>query len=131
MKRLEQKQDGLKDSIKNAITIGLEEIKGRVSSISLTDIVDQIPVNFRADLERELQGASDRAVGYLATKFRELPAGTINISEEIRDALLDHVDEAVSQAAKRFARHPFGVDDQAVEYLAKRIAYHLHYHRPW
>lgn len=67
--RLSGRQDKFEDSVRQSITVGLQDIKNRLTQISVKEIMAQVPEDFRKDIEAEfyksLKDAVERMNGRL------------------------------------------------------------------
>jgi hypothetical protein len=122
--RIEQKQEGLKDSIKNTITIGLEDIRQRLVAIKVTDLIEQIPDKFRNDLETELMSASERLTKSLIEKLRELPDDFLTKNQAAQDVIVQQVEKALTRVLRDKVDW-FYPDSRVLDYMPKRIASEL------
>jgi hypothetical protein len=60
------------------ITEGLQDIRGRLECITVTEIIGQIPEGFRADLQRQLMEAARQTVLDLTERLNTIPFEEIN-----------------------------------------------------
>ena len=71
LSRLRDQQKGLKDSINNSITEGLQDIRDRLSQTSIKEIIAQVPDTFREELAVEFETTLRRSVERLAEQLKD------------------------------------------------------------
>lgn len=131
IERIEKKQEGLKDSVRNMISVGLEDIKNRIGEISVSELIEQIPQKFRQDLEGELTETADRVMRNLGERIKSLPDHKLTISDDLRDELSHKLERAIREMVSNLVdRHYHLHEREYIHYLAKAIAYELSNHPP-
>jgi low affinity Fe/Cu permease len=127
--RLAKQQKGLADSqaafrqsVKDSITLGLDDINERLTSVTLTEIADQIPPNFKAELQRNLIDVSKQVAADTIARLKNSP--------EIFDQYFSiEIRGAVSRAIERLPLLPFDPSPdefrfrQNLEYFVNHVAY--------
>jgi len=137
-KSLADSQSAFRQSVKDSISVGLEDIKERLTSVKVTEILDQIPENFRNDLQNSLVDVSKQVIQDTVTRLKETPADIIDYNSLSRE--IHHV---IAKAMEDFSfpwMHPDFREDwryrsdnygyreyqeRYFDFLAERIAYHL------
>jgi hypothetical protein len=71
MGRIREQQKGLKDSLNKTITAGLEDIRDRLTQISVKEIIAQVPETFRQDLESEFSASLQTAINRINNQLQE------------------------------------------------------------
>lgn len=71
LNRLRDQQKGLKDSINNTITEGLQDIRDRLSQTSIKEIIAQVPDSFREELAVEFEATLRRSVERLGEELND------------------------------------------------------------
>jgi hypothetical protein len=71
-------QQSIRESVNRMITEGLQDIRGRLECITVTEIIGQIPEGFRADLQRQLMEAAQQTVLDLTERLNTIPFEEIN-----------------------------------------------------
>jgi hypothetical protein len=59
VQRLRQQQQGLEDSVHQAITLGLKEIENRLLQTTFDEMVSKIPENFKSELQKMVENTTD------------------------------------------------------------------------
>jgi hypothetical protein len=93
--RLNQKHDDLKKSVEDSITYGLQDIKEKLSEITVKEILSQIPASFKDDVEKKLTASSQRLLQAYVNELRETPDNLLDmnarrqIAESIGNQIMD------------------------------------------
>src|SRR5262249_13903178 len=109
--RVKQKQDGIRDTVKESISVGLQEIREQLYEISVKEIVDHVPHKFREDLEAELSAAAERIMNDLISKLRDSPGELVDA-----DAITAVAEKAVRVALAQWP-NPF----QELDYRLREL----------
>jgi hypothetical protein len=124
IERLEKKQDGLKQSVKNAIDVGLEDIKLRLTNISVSEFLNEIPPKFRSDLETEITTASNRVAQDFIQKVRELPE--IKVDDKVVKSVTDRMEKVVRDVVGNY--EPYRFERGMAYHLAEVVVEQMHRH---
>ena len=108
--RLDKKQVEFQKSVKDAITIGIADLKERINHTSVNELLESIPREFRNDMEQEIIGASERVVNHFIIKLRDTPDDLID-----QESIQKVVKNAISRVIPHF------VDPRVQE----EIEYHI------
>lgn len=100
LKRVQERQDGLRDSLKNTITAGLKDIQSRLAEITFKELVEEVPASFRQDLERTLNEAGDQLLARINS--------TINMND-VQQAM-HYLSEFTSEIDRSLRNVPFSRD---------------------
>ena len=65
-------QTRLKDDVKTYIDAGLEDIKDRISTVTVTEIMEQIPQSVKSDIESTVKKAYSEVTDYSVGKIRSM-----------------------------------------------------------
>jgi hypothetical protein len=150
--RVKQKQDSLRDTVKEGISVGLQEIREQLYEISVKEILTQVPHKFREDLEGELSTSAERIVIGIISKLKESPveivgeSAVVAVAEKAARATMSQwhhrfeewdrvLQELIRLRPEEWARRygiplRYGMDsEEALDAIAQRIAYHLRRYR--
>jgi hypothetical protein len=103
--RLNAKQDGLRDSVKGVIKVGLQEIKEQMYTVSIKEILNEIPRTFRTDLEAELSLAIERTIQNVVEKLKS--SSVDSISDEAMFAFASRASDVVARRLEDKLRRRF------------------------
>ena len=132
-KTLAESQAAFRQSVKDSITVGLEDIRDRMASVSVTQILEQIPEVFKEDLQSTLLEATRKVIAETTEMLRRSPSDIINIEE-----LASQIQYRLRQVMEEFPlpwmpgdprdwRHRDYREyyERHIDMLAERIAYHM------
>lgn len=121
IERIDAKQEGLKESVKAAISTGLEEVKDRLNKITVTEFLNEIPEKFRSDLEAEIVTASERIMRDFIKNINEMP--DVKLNEETVKIIVERIEQIAERAL--YNKYLIMLNDQTFERLAYEIAHDL------
>jgi hypothetical protein len=120
LNRLRDQQKGLKDSINNTITEGLQDIRDRLSQTSIKEIIAQVPDSFREELAVEFEATLRRSAERLAEQLNDFnklenllerlwkEAGARLNSDEFAQRIAAHVQAKLQTIGSSLPVNPFG-----------------------
>jgi hypothetical protein len=141
MSRIREQQKGLKESLNKTITAGLEDIRDRMTQISVKEIIAQVPETFRQDLEAEFSASLQAAITRINTQLQEkdvmneyIEAVKEQISRELKDMLSAYTSDFdprrfVPELIYRGVVEETG-DRHLADRIARRIEERFHYPYP-
>jgi hypothetical protein len=116
IQRLNQKQEDLRENIRETIMIGLQEIREKLYEVTVKEILDKIPPSFRHDLECELKETSENILQNIVHKLQQSPTEFIDLN-----AIQVVVERTALELLEKW-NHLFEGD--GLDYLAARIAFY-------
>ncbi len=138
---MRQSQNDFKQSVKESIKIGLQEIKSQLADVKLTELLDEVPESFRNDLQQQITETSRAVIEDVIHRLKESPTELIEISEINRDlrhaidrVIRDNVPMPPQYWDRDYLdrdewRHCWGrYHEDYANFLAERIAHHLRRH---
>jgi hypothetical protein len=138
IERLSVQQKGLRDSqaafrmsVKDSISIGLQDIKDRMTSLTVNEILSQIPDAFKDDLQLTVADATKQVVADVTNILQKSPSDLIDY-EAITRELEGRLRKVLQNIRLPYPDPIHGWNgeynqfwDQYAEQLAFRVARHL------
>jgi|GEM_PF-6247103 len=143
---LKAKQNKLEQTVNKAITLGLEDIKDRITKISVQELMKEIPKEFRQDLESEVSIVSEKVLDNYVSKLKnsEFEIDHVVVGDFIEKSIMSNLHLFSNEFEDRFRnminnflipteyfenyyndRRWKEYRERYVDLLAERIAYYL------
>lgn len=134
-KSLADSQSAFRQSVKDSIAIGLQDIKERMSSVTVNEILTQIPTAFKDDLQVTVVEATRQVVAEATKLLQRAPSELIDL-----DGLTRELEKRLHYLLREMLppwldprdwreREYYEKYDKHLDELARRMAYHLTRHR--
>ena len=120
LERQKLAQAKFEQDVKNALSVGFKELKGTLATVTVSEIVDEIPESFRRDLESEIATTTEKAINNLINRIRDPETGLENEilpREELTKKIEEVADNVYNRMMERYS-HQF--DD-----IGNRIRYEI------
>jgi hypothetical protein len=134
VERFDKKQVEFQKVVKEAIDLGINDLKGRINQVTVGEIIEGIPKGFRIDLEAEMMKTSERVLNQFLIELKKLPDNIMHEYPMIKaiDIIAHSLERKIEYYFGQYARqveinvgyHQYHLtSEELVERLAQRILY--------
>jgi hypothetical protein len=118
----------LKEDIKTYITLGLDDIKERMSTVTVTQLIEQLPPVMKAEIDSTMKDMYDSVAKTATERFQTISTDSVVRSEfinKLEEKLIHHTTYAVERSLSDMFHHTRYQGNDFLDALVDRITLRL------